>query len=242
MNYTTVNIQDEQQTRHEFLYGLQTMAVLFRNIRHKGFMSDSGEGKVILRFSHECSSAKDFLSYLLAVHETGQVMLQHGDVIGIKINGSIICYRYTEQGHTNKDLLIWNYFTEHKEFEKWEKEKYVTDLHKNNQVLDVLSGKVVNIDSIQFADTRICAIDQECYYPHGDRSSLIITDYFVYELKDMGIENINPYQRPFCDIKSAFMFFQHNKKKDRYGQRLLLLNRKELYLVRDYRHLLTIAL
>ena len=64
----------------------------------------------------------------------------------------------------------------------------------------------------------------------------------VYELKDMGIENINPYQRPFCDIKSAFMFFQHNKKKDRYSQRLLLLNRKELYLVRDYRHLLTIAL
>ena len=106
----------------------------------------------------------------------------------------------------------------------------------------MLSGKVVNIDSIQFADTRICAIDQECYYPHGDRSSLIITDYFVYELKDMGIENINPYQRPFCDIKSAFMFFQHNKKKDRYSQRLLLLNRKELYLVRDYRHLLAIAL
>lgn len=140
------------------------------------------------------------------------------------------------------NLLIWNYFTEHKEFEKREKEKYVTDLHKNNQVLDVLSGKVVNIDSIQFADTRICAIDQECYYPHGDRSSLIITDYFVYELKDMGIENINPYQRPFCDIKSAFMFFQHNKKKDRYSQRLLLLNRKELYLVRDYRHLLAIAL
>ena len=104
MNYTTVNIQDEQQTRHEFLYGLQTMAVLFRNIRHKGFMSDSREGKVVLRFSHECSSAKDFLSYLLAVHETGQVMLQHGDVIGIKINGSIILMKFLN--HSKKQLVF----------------------------------------------------------------------------------------------------------------------------------------
>lgn len=240
MNFFTVDAKNEQQIRHDFFYGLETMAVLFRNRRDRGFMSDSREGNVVLQFNHECSSTKDFLSCLLAIHETGQIMLRHGDVAGIKINGSIICYRYTEQRHSN-GLAVWDYFTEHKFFEAREKEEYVAALHKKNQVLDVLSGKTLDMDCIRFADTRICAIDKESYFPHGDRSSLIITDYFVYELKDMRIESINPYQKPFCDIKSAFMFFQHNKKKDRYHSQLLLLDRKELYLVRDYRHLMAIV-
>lgn len=242
MDFFAVSTQEEQQNRHQFFYGLETMAVLFRSKQCGSFMADSRDGNVIFRFKHDCSSAKDFLSYLLVIHETGQIMLRHGDVIGIKINGSIICYRYTEAGHANRSLSVWNSFTEHKFFEVNEKEQYIVDLHQNNQVLDVLSGQKVNIDGISFENTRICAIDQESYYPHGDRSSLIITDYFVYELRDMSIENINPHHRPFCDIRSAFMFFQHNKKKDTSYQRLLLLNKKELYLVRDYRCLMAIAL
>lgn len=242
MDFFAVSTQDERQTRHNFFYGLETMAVLFRSKQCNGFMTDSRDGIAVFRFEHDCSSTKDFLSYLLVIHETGQIMLRHGDVIGIKINGSIICYRYTEAKYVNRSLSVWNFFTEHKFFEANEKEQYIVDLHKNNQVLDVLSGQKVNIDGISFENTRICAIDQESYYPHGDRSSLIITDYFVYELRDMSIENINPYHKPFCDIRSAFMFFQHNKRKAKYCKRLLLLNKKELYLVRDYRCLMAIAL
>lgn len=37
-----------------------------------------------MSFQHDCSSTKDFLSYLLVIHETGQIMLRHGDVIASK--------------------------------------------------------------------------------------------------------------------------------------------------------------
>lgn len=240
MNFFMVDKEMERQTRHDFLFGLNNMAVLFRCPDGES-MADSRSGSVAFRFAHECSSTKDFLSYLLAIHETGQIFIQHGDVVGVKINGSIFNFRFNRHGR-GCWFDVWEFFTEDKSFETMEKAEYVDRLHKKNMVLDVLNGKEVGIDSIRTSDTAVCAIDQETYFPGGDRSSHVITDYFVYELKGAQIKIINPRQLPFPDIRSALMFFKYNKALNRSRKQILLFNREELYLLRDYNYLMTMAL
>lgn len=241
MDFFMVDREMDKQTRYDFFYGIENMAVLFRGYQFN-IMSDSRDGRIVMAFAHKCSSAKDFLSYLLAIHETGQINLCFGDVISIKINGSIMSYRYCMQQHRSC-FNIWDNFIEHKFFEAKEKEEFVNQMHGQNLVLDVLSGKEIGIDRICLLDTVVCAIDRETYFIKGDRSNVAVTDYFLYELKDLHIENINPYQRPFCDICSALMFFKHNKdlQKSKCKNRLLLIDKKELYLLRDYNSLMTMT-
>lgn len=98
MDFFMVDKEMENQTRYEFFYGFDSMAVIFRSYCPGNIMSDSRSGRIVVRFTHKCSSAKDFLSYLLAIHETGQISLCQGDVVSIKINGSIMSYRFIMQG------------------------------------------------------------------------------------------------------------------------------------------------
>lgn len=240
MDFFMVGKEMERQVRHNFLFGLNNMAVLFRP--HEGeSMADSRSGSVIYRFEHECSSTKDFLSYLSVIYETGRISMQQGDVAGIKINGSIFNFRFSRHGR-GCCLDVWEFFTEDKFFETMEKTEYVDRLHKKNMVLDVLNGKEVGIDSIRLSDTAVCAIDKETYFPGGDRSSPVVTDYFVYKLKGAQIESINPRRIPFPDIRAALMFFKYNRALSRSREQILLLNREELYLIRDYNYLMTTVL
>jgi hypothetical protein len=178
----------------------------------------------------------------LALNETYQIQLESGDVIGIKINGKVICYRFSYSSH---DIFsnVWNNFFEVQKFTTKEKEIIVQSLHRTNCVFDILEGEKISLAELNFKKTNIYALDRESYYPHGDKSDLIITDYFLYKFVNMDVKSINPYIKPFFDIKSAIAYFNYEtgKQKNKDKKSLLLLNRRELYLVKDYCQLSALA-
>jgi hypothetical protein len=110
-------------------------------------------------------------------------------------------------------------------------------------VFDILDGKRIALADLDFKKTNIYALDGESYYPHGDKSDLIITDYFLYKFVDMDVKSINPYIKPFFDIKSAIAYFTYEtgKQKNKDKKSLLLLDRRELYLVKDFCQLADLA-
>lgn len=244
MEYYEINESDENDIRQKFFYGLNNLAVVFRNRNPNVFMKESIDGMIVGIFDSQCSSARDFLSYLLAVYKTGHISICQGDVIVMKINGFFMSYRFTGFNWRN-NTDVFDFFVEQNSFETKERNEYISQLHKKNCVLDVFSGKEVPVGSISLQNTAVCAIDKENFYPQGKKENLIVTDYFVYELRNMKIEVINPRQQPFCDIRSAFNFFMYNRnfcRNCRKKNKLLLFDRKELYFMRDYIFLKEIAL
>lgn len=244
MHFYKVSKEKAEKDRCEFFFGFKNIAAVFRGKNPRQILSDdSKDYDLIYVWPDGCNSSKDFLSYLLCLHETEQIDLKPGDVIGIKSNNKTICYRFSSSSISSISN-IWNCFYEVKKFVRKEKDVRIKCMHRSNKVMDVLAGKEVELSSLNLRKTAIYALDSESYCSqNGDKTDLIITDYSLYKLVDMDVKNVNPYINPFFDFQSAVSYLsyeiQKNSKKGK--EALLLLNRAELYLIKDFYQLLALA-
>ena len=111
----------------------------------------------------------------------------------------------------------------------------VKKIHEENRVLSVLDGRILHISNINLKKIIPCAIDGKVFESSGDTFML---DYALYVYDNNIVHIIDPEQRPFIQINVALLYFEQMKYKK---QPLLLLDRSELEMVRDFYQLQKLA-
>ena len=174
-------------------------------------------------------SLEDILKDLAFFVRAGRIELKANDVVAIKINGFLTCYRYCGfsgnlQGEHPEFIKVDNFLVD-------EKERYISDIHKEKYVLNVLNAVLIPLDELNLKQSRVYCIDKETFCS-SDKSGRITSNYSLLALKKGGITNANPYKRPFVMMNNALYFFY--RKKDHEKNAVLLLSKRELEMVKDY--------
>lgn len=231
-----VNMEYE---RYRFLFGFDNLVTVFSPYDYMNVTHSSKDYKVTYSFEHTCSSIEDVLMDLEVFVRTGNGKVVLNDVVGIKINGSVYCFRYL--GMKNAQLSLLDGYHEVTNFIETEKNNLIREIHRENKVMSVLHGELIPIDKIEIEENLLYAIDGEMFKPTGDYGKgFTTTDYSLYCLEeDMEINKVNPYPKPFFNISVALYYFLHSKNGKRTKKRcpILLLNRQELEMIKDYHQL-----
>ena len=225
----TFDICSDEVVRRKFLYGFDNMAVIFTPENCTEVSADSRDYFLLCSCKHECHSPEDFILDFKASFKAGLVSINFNDVIGVKINGTVICYRY----------FCGKYF-EINGFTDKEKKAYFRNLHQKNKVLSILDGQEFAFDEINFKKCVQYAIEGESYRMQlKTRKEFVTTDYSLYVLSGDKITKINPYEKPFYEIDSAISYFHDKERENRKkGKKaMLLFDCKELNLLKDYKQI-----
>ncbi len=224
-----INMDDE---RYRFIFGFDNLVTVFRPYDYMKITNNSRDYSIAYSFEHTCSSIDDVLMDLEMYVRTGNEKLTLNDVVGIKINGSIYCFRYLGMKKTRLSLL--DGYCEVRDFTCAEKNSLIREIHRENKVMNVLHGELIPIEKIEIEKNVLYAIDGEMFKPAENRGKgFTTTDYSLYCLEDLEINIVNPYPKPFFNISVALYYFLHNKR-DRKRKPILLLNRQELEMIKDY--------
>jgi hypothetical protein len=180
--------------------------------------------------SHDSVVPDDVLKDILYLVRSGEITMLINDIVSIKINGTISDYRYLGYRSKNPEQSF-NNFAVTKGFLTDEKKYYILNLHKSNKVLSVLDGKVYSVNDSRLSTRTFFCIDREVFQS-PDRAAQITSDYFLYTLQNFNIKEVNPYRKPFGTVKHALYYYFKNQKSN--ADAILLLNRHELEMVKDY--------
>ena len=234
LNVETEKVKMEYE-RYRFVFGFDNLVTVFHPYDYMKITPDSRDYKVAFSFEHTCSSIEDVLMDLKVYVRTGNGRVVLNDVVGIKINGSVYCFRYL--GMKNECLSLLDEYHEITNFIETEKNNLIREIHGQNKVISVLHGELIPVEKIKVEENLFYAIDGEMFKPAGDYGrGFTTTDYSLYCLENMEIIKVNPYHKPFFNISIALYYFLHSKssKKNQKCSPVLLLNRQELEIVRDY--------
>lgn len=241
-------IQDEHEyikmdpRRYQFIFGYSNMVVVFHPKDIKMECKKSKDFDAVYSYEHNCNSCKDALLDISILVKTGQYDLKIRDVVAIKINGSISCFGYRGK-NSNSISSLENSFYEIKDFVHEEKNEIIQKVHKENKVISVLDGEIIPVEDIKLDQNVLYAIDGEIFKAADYLGKGIsTTDYSLYRLEKFEIENVNPYHKPFFNINVALYFFLNRRKfkNDKNKKPLLLFNRQELDMVKDFFQLNTL--
>lgn len=215
--------------RYELLFLYENIYGIFRP---REFLRDYRKSKYydLIKTSHfDGDSLEDILKDLAFLIRAGRIELKANDVIAIKINGFLTSYRYCGlscnlQRENPEFIKVDNFLVD-------EKEQYISDIHKEKYVLNVLDAELIPLDKLNLKQSRVYCIDKETFC-QPDKSGRITSNYSLLVLRKGGITNANPYKRPFVMMNNALYFFY--RKKDYEKNAVLLLSRRELEMVKDY--------
>ncbi len=230
-----VNMEYE---RYCFIFGFDNRVTVFRPYDYMKITHNSEDYKITYSFEHTCSSIEDVLMDLEVFMRIGNGKIVLNDVVGIKINGSIYCFRYL--GMNKACLSMLDGYHEVTNFIEIEKNNLIREIHMENKVISVLHGELIPIEKIEMKENLLYAIDGEVFKPTGDyRKGFTTTDYSLYCLENMEINKVNPYPKPFFNISVALYYFLHSKNGKNAKKKcpILLLNRQELEMIKDYHQL-----
>ena len=170
------------------------------------------------------------ISFLI---RAGKIDLKVNDVVSVKMNGFTSSYRFCGLLQKENDFILAP------DFLVREREYYIKQIHENNMVLSVLDAKIIPMNELDFEKNRIYCIDKETY-SLSSRSGSVISNYSLLMLRNDVITNVNPSGRPFVMIANALYFFMRKMEKDK--ETLLLLDRHEFELIRDFNDLNNVEL
>ena len=158
------------------------------------------------------------------------------DVVCIRINGQLFCYRYIKPvrsfTHFNANdsfILVPGFLSE-------ELEDYMTQIHASEHVLSVLDGKLLSLNDEKINNLFMFCIENEVsYMPNGALSF----GFSVYCFQDHNIVNIDPGETPFLSLNNAFYYYKRSCGLT--SNSILLYNRYELEMVKDHCDLLFLS-
>ena len=220
-----------QDNRFDFIFGFENMYVIFR-CNNQSIFSDNSIDYEITYISRKnvYGNETDLLKDCLFYSDSGLLDLRLNDVIGIRINGYEAFYRYLGYRYKNLEDVRKN-FEEIPKFAVYEKKEYLRDAHRQGCVLDMLERKFISLTDLK--GTMCYAIDVESYKSNGwKNNAFIVSDFSLYCIKNSKIENITP-KNPFLEIRNALYYFSHLKAMEDKST-VLVLNKKELVMIRDY--------
>ena len=213
--------------RYRMLFLFENIYGIYRAYSNSNITGESIDYNLYGVYEHDSVAPVDVLKDVAYLIKSGEVHLQPNDVICIKINGGIVSYEY--KGNKIFDIeTVKKSFSEVPKFLEVEKKRFVSQLHGDNKVLGVLEDREYRLNELEIKNQKIFCIEREVY-KNRNRQSLM-TEYSLYLLQGGIIKNINPYSKPFSMIKNALYYY---KKKSR-GNSLLVLDRHELEMIKDF--------
>lgn len=221
---------DYLSQRYQMLFSFENLYGIFRNNSIKRENICSKDYELIYLQPHENMTQEDVLKDLIYLNRSGKVDIHINDIVCIKINGAVSSFRFSGIKNHNPECTKRN-FAEIKNFLEAEKSEFVSTIHDENKILSVLDGKVYSIDKIDPAEHTFYCIHDEIFKKNS-RSANITAIYSLYFLKNMEIAPSNQFQQPFVTIQHALYFFYKYKKRN--PKSILLLNRAELEMIKDY--------
>lgn len=216
------------QNRYEMLFSYDNSYGIFRA---KEFVRDlcSSQYYDLIEYSrHDSNSTEEVLSDILYSHKCGISQLRINDVVCIKINGLICCFRFCG---ISKKRNMYKTFLDIPGFLESEKTHYIKNIHKENLVLSVLDGNLFRIDELDIKRINAYCIENETFVP-SSRAGIVESNYSLYALRGTDIRNINPYRRPFVLMSNALYMYYKNRKRNLNS--LLLFDKYELEMLKDY--------
>lgn len=221
-----------ENTRFDFMFGFENVYAIFRCDKQRVTSSNSADYEITYLSSHECGNEKDVLKDCLFYSDSGLLELKFNDVIGIRINGYVTFYRFLGLRYKSLEDVSKN-FEEIPKFVHCEKNVYLRKVHRNGYVLDVLKRKLISLCDLDPDRTMYYAIDVEPYKSNGWKNHMfIVSDFSLYCIKNSEIKNVTP-QNPFLEIRNALYYFLRLKAAADKTT-VLVLNKKELIMIRDY--------
>jgi hypothetical protein len=219
--------------RYRMLFSSENMYGIFRaNVFSTGIYDSSGFDLTCVK-SYNGNSTEDLLNDVRYFSKAGNISLKINDIICIKLNGCVVSYRFCGVNRWMDKQHEYNY-SEVKDFYGNEKIRYIDCLHKEGLTLNVPDGRLYSLDELVDGRHKIYCIDKEVFKP-VEMGGIIVSDYSVLMLKGNSIVNANPHSQPFVMISNALYFFNSSLGND--SGTVLLLDKGELELVRDFREL-----
>lgn len=206
---------------YENLYGI---------MRAGEFVKDADKSRYYNLISldiHKNVRVDDVLLDICFYEKSGKLSLNINDIICIRISGKLFAYRYMHKPqNTSIDL---DCFSPVEDFFDDEINEYIRQIHEEDYVLNIPDGKLYSINDKDFKNKHVFCIEGEQF---KNAKNYINYTFSLYGLFGFSIKNMDPYGRPFISLSNALYFFNRDKGKDR--QSLLLLNRKELEMLKDH--------
>lgn len=234
-NNTVMKKFDITADQYMMLFGYRNQYGIFHpddNIRD---YSDSRQYDLVYVSEHSSDAPRDVLKDISLMIRAGKLDLKVNDVISVKVNGLTSSYRYCRMMR-----LQWDEdFIMVPDFLKREKEFYVGRIHEMNMVLSVLDATMIPMNELNIENDNVYCIEKETY-SSSNGAGRVISNYSLLMLKNGLISNMNPNGRPFVMIANALYYFMRKKRKE--NGTLLLLDKHEFELLRDFHDLNNVKL
>ncbi len=234
-NNTVMKKFDITADQYMMLFGYRNQYGIFHpddNIRD---YSDSRQYDLVYVSEHSSDAPSDVLKDISLMIRAGKLDLKVNDVISVKVNGLTFSYRYCGMMR-----LQWDEdFIMVPDFLKREKEFYVGRIHEMNMVLSVLDATMIPMNELNIENDNVYCIEKETY-SSSNGAGRVISNYSLLMLKNGLISNMNPNGRPFVMIANALYYFMRKKRKKKGT--LLLLDKHEFELLRDFHDLNNVKL
>lgn len=227
-------IKEIEDTRFEFMFGFENVYAIFRCDRQCMLSSNSADYEITHLSYHACGNVKDVLKDCLFYSNYGSLDLKLNDVLGIRINSYVTFYRFLGLRYSDMENSDKN-FEEIPRFAHNEKNLYLRMAHQNGYVLDVLEQRPVSLCDFDPNRTMYYAIDAESYNYKSNgwkKHIFIVSDFSLYCIKNFEIKNVTP-KNPFLEIRNVLYYFLRLKAASDLTT-VLVYNRKELAMIRDY--------
>lgn len=219
--------------RYMMFFGYKNQFGIFHPEDGASDFSNSCQYNLIYVSDYNSDTPSDVLKDISFLIRAGKIDLKVNDVVSVKMNGFTSSYRFCGLLQKEKDFILAP------DFLVREREYYIKQIHENNMVLSVLDAKIIPMNELDFEKNRIYCIDKETY-SLSSRSGSVISNYSLLMLRNDVITNVNPSGRPFVMIANALYFFMRKMEKDK--ETLLLLDRHEFELIRDFNDLNNVEL
>lgn len=230
---TMMDIFNITEERYKMFFGYENQYGIFHPKEDIQDYLDSCQYNLAYVSEYNSDAPSDVLKDISFLIRAGKFELRVNDVISIKMNGFISSYRFCGTLHKENDFILVP------DFLKKEKDFYVKQIHEMNMVLSVLDARAVPMNELNLEKNKIYCIEKEIYLP-SDSSGSVVSNYSLLMLKNNMILNMNPSGRPFVMIANALYYFM--RKQNRENGILLLLDKHEFELIRDFHDLSNVEL
>lgn len=221
----------DEELKNRLFFSLENLYGIFetKDISSGVITNNSKDYRLNYLDTHRNSLITDVIKKISYIQRTGMLSLNTNNVVCIKINGLISCYRYMGVKTNNPERFFEN-FVEVKRFVNREMEEKIENLHRDNKVVGAVDGRVYHIDELE--NQKLYALDYEVFRKENNLYNAT-SNYVLYGLDQNGrLQNTQPDSKSFTMIQNALYYFYKAKQKDPAA--VLLFNRKELEIVNDY--------
>ena len=219
-----VNISD---ARYSLLFSFENLYGIFRMKENAADLNHSQSYDLVAFEYYGGGYSEEILKDIYFMLRCGTLDLHINDMICIRFNGKMTAFRYV---HKPQNVMeVDKCFCPVPHFIDDECENYIREIHEKNMVLSVLDGKVFSIQDPIFENHRAYCVEKETFQ---NGRSFIRNTFSTYGLFGTMIKCLDPYGRPFISRQNVLYFIEKGSKKK--NKSILLLNRRELDMLKDY--------